>query len=189
MVAIQSRLMKDDERIRLKTFAFPNPLLGWLNDRLASAPNSIPVTRREYSLDYERGVVEVLQIDAVAFGTGEEWNDEGPIYFVDLGGGKILWLCGQWLFDPTIVDKRILKLIDAEEDSWPKRFTIERAPASGFVFHIFDGSDELVRSSNLVQHKDIHYLGYSRVFSGTFSSLESDLARAVESFLNPSSQP
>ena len=116
MVASQTRPMKDNERKQLKAFAFPNPLIGWFNDRLASAPKSIPVTRREYTLDYERGVVEILQIDAVAFGTGEEWNDEGPIYFVDLGGDQILWLCGQWLFDPTIVDQRILNLTFAFGD-------------------------------------------------------------------------
>ncbi len=182
MVAIQTRAITDDERKRLKKYAFPNPLSGWLSDKLASSPKSIPATRREYRRDYERGVVEALEIEAVAFGTGEEWNDEGPIYFIDLGENKILWLCGQWLFDPTVVDKRILDLTDTEENSWPKRFTVERALESGLVFRIFGGSEELIRSTNLVQHKDIYYLGDSRVFEGTFLSLESDLARAAENF-------
>jgi hypothetical protein len=59
-------------------------------------------TRSESEKDELLGEVDVIEIREPRVVQQEESNDEGPIYYFDIGEGKLLFLWGQWLYDPYV---------------------------------------------------------------------------------------
>lgn len=52
--------------------------------------------------DLENGLVQVIEVSGARVVQQEEYNDEGPILYFELDGETVLFLCGQWLFDPHV---------------------------------------------------------------------------------------
>lgn len=76
-------------------------------------------TIERYDIDLQDGQVEVLECRPRAVVALEEFEDEGPGFFFDLGDGQLLFLQGQYLYDLT------------EKKKFPSTyFTFVRAPHS-----------------------------------------------------------
>lgn len=73
-------------------------------------------------------VVEVLRVMGARFVEMEEHNDEGPHYFAEVDVGKLMFITGQWLYDPFVVGR---------DRAFPSTdFELARDPASGQVLSL-----------------------------------------------------
>jgi len=87
--------------------------------------------------DVNLGAVEVFEVTDPIVVKQEEYNDEGPIYYLDIGEGKIMFLCGQWMFDPHIVPDGPSQVPDDETMAFPSsHFRLHRVPTSGDVIRV-----------------------------------------------------
>jgi hypothetical protein len=77
-------------------------------------------------------LVEEVHVVGPILGKAEEVVSEGPLYFFEAGDGTILFLHGQWMFDPTVFADP-----DADPDRFPStefRFVLE--PETGIVLRV-----------------------------------------------------
>src|SRR5437773_2662411 len=118
MLTETSRSTTSDERDFLWKKAHPYFPIKLLRKIFVPADTIVP-SYREYQRDYEGARIQCLQVRTAGFVIGEEWGDEGPIYFIDAGGANILYLSGQWLLDPFRV-QNVKSLLSEEtgESSW-----------------------------------------------------------------------
>ncbi len=99
--------------------------------------------RRAQSLawgDASLGRVEVVEVTDPVVVQQEEYNDEGPIYYLDIGGGKIMFVWGQWMFDPNVFPgNHWHAAADNDDEPLPfpsSHFRLHRAPTSGRVLRV-----------------------------------------------------
>ena len=168
------------ERARIHKEASPG-LFSRLLRKIIVPTDVILPSASEYKKDYAENRVQRFEITCNAFASGEEWGDEGPIYFIDTGDGNILYLCGQWLLDPFIVQEAEALIVSSNEAArWFTAFQIDCVPFSGHVFSIMAQSSEMIAATRVVKNSDIRYLGLSCLFPGSLASLEPDLRRYFE---------
>ena len=89
----------------------------------------------------QKGLLVPTDFDAVRAFQVEEFEDEGLHYFIELEGGSVLYLTGQYLYDYEAIE-------DEEEFHQPKsfpctRFTVRRHRDEGFVVDILCRGDLL----------------------------------------------
>jgi len=73
-----------------------------------------------YKLDLEEGIAESFTCHALGAVEVEEFEDEGPAFFIDVGEPRLLFLQGQYLYDLV------------EDGKFPcSDFEVVRAPQSG----------------------------------------------------------
>ncbi len=167
--------MSEEEKSRLKPFAYPGHLRGFLHDLLVPKNAALPCVR-DFRKDYDGSLTEVLQVEAEGLAIGEEWGDEGPILIIDLGFGELLWLSGQWLYDQSIVDRPIWERLESSPAGcWPRRFSLERAPRSGLVFGVWGTGDATESPIAWIKNSDLYYFGDSRILKGGIRTVEHDL--------------
>lgn len=95
--------------------------------------------------------VEEVRVEVNRYAVGEEINDEGPIFFFEIGKNELLVLWGQWLYDPHVVISHLLDLDELwERNAWFKHFEIVRSPASGIVLSLKSIGRETVSSIGTV---------------------------------------
>jgi hypothetical protein len=131
--------------------------------------------RRERELlskESERGFEE-LTVQASTVVLHEE-PAGGPFLFVDDGTGLILFLGGQWIYDPTIVPNSTLD----PPDHWCRDFRLVRSAATGIVLLFEKLSDDAIKPEQWLSCP-IPYLGESCLFAGTASDLEQRLRTIV----------
>lgn len=70
----------------------------------------------------------------------KEYNDEGPIYYLDIGDHKVLFLWGQWVYDPSVFPGSAWhSRVPIEESVLPfpcSHFRLHRCPHSGRVLRV-----------------------------------------------------
>jgi hypothetical protein len=120
----------------------------------------------------DSATVEVLTVEMGRLAVGEEWNDEGPILFFELGHGELLVLWGQWLYDPHVVTSELLD-IDAlwERNRWFKHFELVRSPFSGLVLSLKSIGSETVTSVGMVRARQCLPPRPSELFQGSLDAL------------------
>jgi len=177
MFSTTRRRLTELERGRLHRHAFPSFTTRWMQ-RLSNR-RMLAYSAEHFLEDYNRGEVEVVTGTVQHLAAGDEWNNEGPIYMLGFEGGNWLWLCGQWLFDSSIVEKHLLDWFDQHpEDAWPDMVQVERLPVTGMVISVSGTPRTPIVASKLVAHKDLYYLRESHRFAGALASLEEDLKQA-----------
>lgn len=119
----------------------------------ASLAGTVRKDRRHIRADLAQQEVEVLRVEQARVLEQEQHNDEGPLYYFDIGGGRILYLGGQWLYDTGIYgeqDEELDEELDEEQEaslSEPtpvSSFTLSRVPISGHVLRIDPHGEPLV---------------------------------------------
>ena len=140
--------------------------------------------RRLAREDRERGEVEILHVKDPVVVRQDEFNDEGPILYFDMGEDKILFLWGQWLLDPETYGAVVEALpedLDVPEHinglpalyAFPSsEFIITRLPASGKVFRI-EVLGPYLPPTRTIGRKEIRInaLGPSAILNGSLDSL------------------
>lgn len=94
--------------------------------------------RKARNREMDTGEVQMLRVEGARVLVHEAHNDEGPIYYFDIGDRKVLCLRGQWMLDLDHgrTDEQSL---DPHDDSAPlpsSSFTVHRLPAGGDVLTI-----------------------------------------------------
>jgi hypothetical protein len=134
--------------------------------------------------DLERGEVQILHVKDPVVVRQDEYNDEGPILFFDIGGGKILFLWGQWLLDPETYGAPVEELpddLDVPEHinglpdpyAFPSsEFTITRLPRSGNVLRT-EVLGTYLPPARTVGRKEVRLiaLGPSAILNGSLDAL------------------
>lgn len=176
MMRRTTRPLLVSEQARLERHCSPR-VWERLLDALLPEVRSVQPGPQEFTQDVQHGYAEVLQVECSAFAVGDEWNDEGPIYIVQAEERTLLWLCGQWLYDPFIVSDSVTAALETESGVpvWPRVFTLERAPCSGMPFKLYTDSHETIRACKFVSHEHLYYFGESRLLAGTLETIEADL--------------
>lgn len=140
--------------------------------------------RQEAKLGLERAKVEVLTIQNPQVVQQEEYNDEGPIYYMDIGQGKLLFVCGQWMFDQSTY--RALSEFgkeDNDDENWPPfpcaEFVLYRVSESGKVLQIEIKGAKLspVRT---IKRKEVPltHIAESMIIDGSLDDLKRAMAGA-----------
>jgi len=133
--------------------------------------------------DLKYGRAEVIHVkDPIVF-QQEESGDEGSILYFDIGEGKILFVCGQWLWDSHTYGAEHLNLTDEKSDrlnclpdpyGFPSdEFIITCALQSRTVLGIEVKGNYLAPSKTL-GHKEIAIppLGECEILSGSLDNLQ-----------------
>jgi len=159
--------MTAEELARLESAERP----GWFrrifrHSRLANA-----VAPGERFIDEYQATIETCFVLA-------DFNEEVPLYVLDLGG-VILLLFGQWLFDPHVVvaSERILE-VWAHERCFFADFTIRFSPETGMVFKLTVDSDRFAAAQVLTMERAFKRLRECEVIAGGAGTLTRDLQSA-----------
>ena len=114
---------------------------------------------RDAATDLRHGYVHVVAVKSARVVEQKEFNDEGPIYFFELGDERILLLWGQWLYDPYVVLNYESRIEDSEsieaedEPEFPcTEFVLHRCPALGRVLRLEVGGIALRPTRELEVH-------------------------------------
>ena len=126
--------------------------------------------------------VEVIRVEGARLIEREPHNDEGPIYYFDIGAGRILLLAGPWLYDETFGlsfdDPDFLAKTEALFPA--SSFTVHRLAASETVVRIDAAGPRLMPLGTLQSHRAVpksfaqqtgNTLPLSRVVNGDFEEL------------------
>jgi hypothetical protein len=133
------------------------------------------VTRRESNVLHEELVDGFEQLDvAVTKFRMHAISDGGPFLFLDTAEGKVLFLGGQWLYDPTIV----VEVLDEPSDAFWAEFSIVRSPGTGIVFGFKPSTRRLILADRPL-HRGIPDMGESCLFQGSCDTLEADLEQVA----------
>lgn len=134
----------------------------------------------------EATIQEIAVTDARVIEIGAI-NDIEPIFVFDIGGGKLLYLQGQWLREESIYgaprvdgdpDGRFLNGLDAPYSFPSTSFTVVRLPNTGRVLSIRPSGTYLPPIGNPVEALRKEYdFGQSSVFDGDLESISEVLAR------------
>jgi hypothetical protein len=124
--------------------------------------------------DINERKVEVIRVENARLVEQQEHNDEGPLYYFGIGGGKVLFLGGQWLYDSDVYG------VDSEELPFPSSsFTVHRL-ASGPVLCIEPNGAKLAPEAILprkalpawlVEPFKRGFLGDSLILDGDYEEL------------------
>lgn len=87
--------------------------------------SSVRRQRSMYKEDLAANLVDVLYCEPLASVRIEEYEDEGPGFFLDVGDGSVIFLQGQYL-DENVHGQRFPS----------SQFRLERAPKSNLVFSL-----------------------------------------------------
>ncbi len=120
--------------------------------------------------------IETLRVSDARYAEMEQANDEGPHYFLQVDDDRLLFLTGQWMFDPYVVGD-----VDGDAPTFPSRdFALDRDPVSGGVLSLLPrgGPAPLVRTFRMdeLPLEAEFFSGPSVLFDGTLE----DLAGAIE---------
>ena len=127
--------------------------------------------------DTDGGTVEVLTVEVKRYAVGEECNDEGPIFFFELGHNELLVLWGQWLYDPHVVTTEFIDIdLLWERNSWFKCFELVRSPSSGLVLSLKSIGRETANSAGTVNDGQRLPAKPSEVFQGSLDAMLSESA-------------
>ena len=149
-------------------------------------------THEEARADVNAATVEVIEVSEPVVVQQEESNDEGPIFYFDIGGGKLLFLWGQWLYDSDIFwhdghsfaeDDGYERLEDVlEESSEPpfpnSHFVLHRTTNLGIVTRI-DLRGERVTPQSVIPATAVRLsaLPPSCILTGSLQDLQAAVAR------------
>ena len=100
---------------------------------------SLKARRRERK-ELKTGRVELIHVEVERAVQREPHNDEGPIYYFDVGGGKVLVLQGSWLLDPERYG-----LPPAEYDDNDELIGGEPFPVMAFTVHRLEESRDIIQ--------------------------------------------
>lgn len=161
-----------DEMRMLLEYLHPRPKwLAGLFRRLVKS-GEIARGRKLLEADCRAEIVETLNIEVERYAIGEEVNDEGPIYFFELGQKQLLLLWGQWLCDPHVVTSEALDIEKLwERKEWFRRFELVRAPASGLVLSLKGIGTETVSCERTVECGQGLPPEPSKIIEGTFTTV------------------
>lgn len=139
----------------------------------------VPYARRQHkraSEDFEDSIVQQVSVSTTRVVEIGLIDDNEPILAFDMGGDKILFLRGQWLYDPATFGADSKTSDDAHEDflnclpaphSFPSsRFTIHRLPHSGRVLTIQVAGNYLAPDRTVEALKPEYEFGDSEIFDG-----------------------
>lgn len=163
--ALRARYAKDLARVRGRG------LRSWLTRR-AWGEQYYAWMAAGLERDAADGVLESMEVAAGRLVVGDERADEGPLLFMDVGGGQVLCLCGQWLHDPHVVRG----IADLPAEAWFRRFALVRAPGTGEVIGIDPLGTEVLPSSGRVPVEDVAYFGQSVIVPGRTTDVREALA-------------
>jgi hypothetical protein len=179
---------------RLLTHALPlvqlPQVLAIVGAALGSVPSlwvyrSFALNRARVLKDARDSEVEVFDIEDPIVVTQEESNDEGPIYYLDIGANKVLFLWGQWAYDPHVFpDSAWHSGSQEDESAFPfpsSRFRLHRAPGSGRVLRV-DVLGTPVKPIKVLKSQEILLSGLreSELLEGSLDELPGAIARASE---------
>jgi hypothetical protein len=134
---------------------------------------------RDAAADLRYGYLHVVAVKCSRVVQQKEFNDEGPIYFFDLGDERILLLWGQWLYNPHVGLNNESQIEDSdstEEEDEPEfpctEFVLHRCPALGRVLRLEVGGIALRPSRELEVHSTpIADMNDCEVLVGNFEAL------------------
>jgi hypothetical protein len=137
----------------------------------------LPTTRYESEtlLLEQREGIEQLHVTVVNL-RAHEVPDAGPFLFLDCGDGSVLFLGGEWLYDPTVVSNEIPS--ETPEQFW-ETFTLLRSPGTGIVFALSPLDSRLIQAGEPVR-RGIPDMGESHIFQGSSATLDVDLNRVQD---------
>ena len=135
-------------------------------------------------LDTASGEVEVVEVwDAIVL-QQSEYNDEGPIFYFGIGSNRILFVWGQWLYDPSIYPSQMGLESEDDEEVWPpfpcRSFVLHRLSRSGQVL-LIDPKSERVEPDRTLTSKDIPLAGQadSLLLEGDLNDLKTIMAKTM----------
>jgi hypothetical protein len=121
--------------------------------------------RASYRRDFEAGEVEILHCTATGALKVEEFEDEGPGFFLSVEDSKVLFLQGQYLFE-----------LDESRLFPSSVFEVVRAPHSGLVLGVNCLGDAILPARTRGPFTDDEYVPENgELLSATFNSLDADL--------------
>jgi len=120
--------------------------------------------------------VEVIHVTSEHCVEQESYNNEGPIYYFDIGPGEILLMWGQWIYDARGPRGSIADSGFAEFPA--NEFTIHRLKDHGRVLKL-EVRGEVIKPSRILKWKDIPLsdLQDCEILAGSFSDLEGTMAK------------
>ena len=128
--------------------------------------SSVRRQRSMYKEDLAANLVDVLYCQPLASVRIEEYEDEGPGFFLDVGDGDILFLQGQYL-DETVHGQRFPS----------SAFRLQRAPKSNLVFSLECTGQYQPPMRERRWLEDLEYLPMDQeILQVSLTSLDADLA-------------
>jgi len=146
--------------------------------------------RDQIQADYDNGQVQIIHVTNATFIEQASAYSEGPILYLPLDDETILFLWGQWLYDPFVY---------GAEDHYPEgdeetflngqealfafpctEFTLHRLPQSGLVLRIETGGEPATCVKELdAEQIALQNLRPSEIFKGTFDDLPTAMSRRI----------
>lgn len=166
--------------------AIPGGFFGLLDS--VYTYRALKATARAAKSDLRGQSVEVIHVTDASVIQQQEYNDEGPILYFKLDDDTILFLWGQWLFDPhtygaenhTIVDdaETFLNGHDRQFAFPCTEFWIHRSPKLGRVLKI-ETNGEPLSPVRTLEWGDIplNNLPDCEILQGAFDDLPGTMAR------------
>lgn len=138
--------------------------------------------------DLKHESVQIIHVTDSAVIQQEEYNDEGPILYFQLDAKTILFLWGQWLFDPHVYGAENLTIAEDAETflnaqecqfAFPcTEFTIHRSPELGRVLKIETNGNPLSPIKTLGwRNIPLQNLADCEILQGSFDDLPGAMAR------------
>jgi hypothetical protein len=145
--------------------------------------------------DLKSGYLHVVHVQSERVIEQREFNDEGPIYFVDLGNERILLLWGQWLYGPHTSlngDNRVpndKSTTEEGEGRFPcTEFVVHRTLGLGRILKMEIGGAPLRPVRELAVHATpIAEMNDCELLVGHFDDLPSGISGKSTEFDNRSS--
>ena len=128
--------------------------------------------------------VEVVEVCDAIILQQSEYNDEGPIFYFGIGSNKVLFVWGQWLFDPSIYPTQMGLKSEDDEEMWPpfpcRSFVLHRLSHSGQVL-LIDPKSERAEPDRTLQSKEIPLAGQpdSLLLEGDLDDLKAIMAKTT----------
>ncbi len=144
---------------------------------------SFSLERRRTTVDAQSGDVQIIHVLDPIVVTQEEYNDEGPIYYLDIGMGQLLLLWGQWVYDSEVFPDSPWHASSPDDESgipFPTSdFRLHRSPSSGRVLRV-ELSGVPITPIKVLKPQDVVLSGLreSELFAGSLSDLPSAIRAA-----------
>lgn len=132
--------------------------------------------------------VQIIHVSDASVIQQQEYNSEGPILYLSLDSDTILFLWGQWLFDPYVYGAENHMIAD-DADTFPNaqdrqfafpctEFTIHRSPQLGRVLKIETNGKPLSPIKTLAWGDiPLQNLADSEILHGSFDDLPGTMSR------------
>ena len=154
------------------------PITAEEKSRLEKTKRGLLFWRKSERYDEQERVVDVYQASVEKCFVPSDFNEELPLYVLDLGG-TLLVLFGQWVFDPhTLVVSEAIFKTWKYDSAFFQSFSLRCLAARGQVFRLEVKGDAFAQAEQLPSTLKFKQLRESQFITRRSPSVVADLVNA-----------